>query len=70
MKCFIIASGQTPIFKENGFQDRNLYEIYIWPLYKIDPRLISMSQYLGKVYEKNDFRNESFDKRNYCIVNM
>ena len=50
-----------------GFINQKLYEVYVWPLYQIDFRSISMSQFLRKV-EKNEIIKENFDKRDYCII--
>ena len=46
-----------------------IVEVYVWPLFKIDPRAVSMSQYFGKFHQNYDVdKTGVFDKKDYCII--
>lgn len=50
-------------------------EIFIWPFFKIDPRIISMSQYYGKYHQIQNDKDEKvinyeFVKKDYCILSI
>ena len=46
--------------------DNKTLEVFIWPLFKIDPRVISISQFLGKINNNKEF----FIKKDFCIIKI
>ncbi len=44
-------------------------EVYIWPLFKNDPRVVSISQYFGKFHENYLVNDQmKFSKKDFCVV--
>jgi len=66
-KHLILGSSSTTIFNENGVLLNNKVEMFIWPLYKTDPRIICTDPYHGKYHLKNKAETE-INKNDYCII--
>src|SRR5690349_2200324 len=46
-----------------------LLELYIWPQFKIDPRVVCTFPYLGKHFVSPGQRRDlEFDIKNYCVL--
>jgi hypothetical protein len=43
-------------------------EVYIWPLFKNDPRVVSISQYYGKFHENAATGPLNFKKKDFSII--
>lgn len=68
-KPFVLGSCSTPIYDEYGMMMRGTIELFLWPLFSIDPRIVCCYPYMGKYFVAPDERSSlNFDKKNYTIL--
>ena len=66
-KNFTLGSSSVPIFNENGIMESNKIELFLWPLYKVDQRVVCTAPYLGKYHLKGD-QQPTYNKEDYCTI--
>jgi hypothetical protein len=79
---FEIGSCQTTLYDSNGIMEQGVIPLYIWPLFKIDPRISCCYPYKGRFHnvhagqqmanlnsKNNHFsNNEKFNEDDYCTL--
>ena len=61
-KSFVLGCCSTTLYNENGFIKQGLVPMNVWPLFKIDPRIVSTYDFYQKYNSKE--KNISLDKIN------
>lgn len=69
-KYFILGCCSTSIFDENGLLRQGLVEMAIWPLFKIDPRIVCTDNYLGKHNFQDEVIKEKMKKMDKSMFTM
>lgn len=67
-KSFVLGCCSAAIFDENGVLKEGPIELNIWPLYKIDPRIVCTNNYMGKHYIHDKDSKEPYDKMKFCSM--
>ena len=64
-----MASGCTYLYDDNGLMQQQKIEVYLWPLFKVDPRIVCTYNYHGKYFIPEEYRiSETLNKNHYCIL--
>ena len=64
-KHFVLGSGSMQIYDEHGIMKSGLQELYIWPFFENDLRVVNTFPF----NRKSSFdKSEKFDKRNFGIL--
>lgn len=63
---FELGSCSTPLYDDNGIMEQGVIPLYIWPLFKTDPRIVCCFPYKGKYQMEGN--KGPFNEDDYCVL--